>query len=69
MMDAAEASYLTMCDNIHACELAARCNEAIPVSAPRASIPTHASMTIPTETSGKISNQMLFKIYDDFLKC
>ena len=40
MMGAAEASYLSVCDNIHVCELVARCNKAIPVSAPRASIPT-----------------------------
>ena len=46
MMDATEASYLSVCDNIHVCELVARCNEAIGVSALRASIPTHAS--IPT---------------------
>ena len=33
MMDTAEASYLNACDNTHVCELVARRNEAIPVSA------------------------------------
>ena len=40
MIAIAEAIYLSVCDNIHVCELAPRCNEASPVSALRASIPT-----------------------------
>lgn len=33
MMDATEASYLSVCEIIHVCEIVARCNEAVPVSA------------------------------------